>query len=156
MIISWIQNIIKIAGILVSKSTIYTTLKKYDEALACLEKAQKMIGQIQNNQRKEYFGQLLCKKATIYSERKGEEYKAEDLLKEYMKWADEFHSTFAYKNESFYKIGSYFEAMAGYLKVLRHDKVESIQKEIRKELISMGEEESFASGLTAFFEIHII
>ena len=55
-VLDGLTNHIKIAGILVSKSTIYTILKKYDEALACLEKAQKMIGQIQNNQRKEYYG----------------------------------------------------------------------------------------------------
>ena len=133
-ILDGLSNHKKIANILACKSTVYLNIKRHDEAILYIDKALKMYEEVFGTKNCESYGQLLGKKAAIYSEKKGEEFRAEDLLKSYLKWTEEFINTFADKKVSYYRIASYFESMATFIKIGRQDKVEKVEKEIMDDL----------------------
>ena len=55
-------------------------------------------------------------------------------MKSYLKWTEEFINSFADKKVSYYRIASYFESMATFIKIGRQDKVEKVEKEIMDDL----------------------
>lgn len=81
------------------------------------------------------------RRMTTYSEMKGEEYKAEDHIKEFAKLTDKI--TVQINDPlSCLRLAWLSEQMTAYIKIQRLDKVSKIYEEIMKEVKAKGLEES--------------
>ncbi len=78
---------------------------------------------------------------TTYSEMKGEEYKAEDHIKEFAKLADKICSQIN-DRQSCHRLAWLSEQMTAYIKIQRLDKIAKIYDEITKEIDSKGLQQS--------------
>jgi hypothetical protein len=76
----------------------------------------------------------LSKKASVFAEIKGEEYKSEDLLKEQYKIMTKIANQLSLKDKTMLVIYAGMEQAAGYLRVMRADKVNKFYKECLTEL----------------------
>jgi hypothetical protein len=69
-------------------------------------------------------------KGTIISEVKGEEYKAEDIYKDVLKFSDKIYQSLPNKENYMYRYEILFEILAGYVKVQRIDKVKKLNDDL--------------------------
>ncbi len=121
----------KYIGILAVKSQISQRRKKYPEALVSLQEMEEIIKDIYGADNIFMKAILNLRRAQIYTEMKGEEYKAEDHLKEYGKYSEKLYQELEEsKAESCLNFTYQVELMSGFLKIMRPDKVAKIYKDI--------------------------
>ncbi len=90
-------------------------------------------------------GLIHMRQAQIYTEIKGEEYKAEDHLKKYSEYSEKVYKELeSSQAESGLNYTYQVELMSGFLKLLRPEKVNKIAKEIYKALEEKGQQVSLA------------
>lgn len=89
----------KYVKILTIKSDILQKKRRFQEAIAALTEAEEVSDKLYGNQENYYYTQILSKKAMLFAEIKGEEYKAEDLLKEQFKLLSKIASEMSLKDK---------------------------------------------------------
>lgn len=98
--------------------------------------------------------QLHLKRVLIYTEMKGEEYKAEDNLKLYAKVSEKIYTDLeGCKEDSCLNFTYQVELMTGYLKIMRPDKVTKIHKDLVKALEEKGQARSLAFLTVEFLSL---
>ncbi|CDW73541.1 tpr repeat-containing protein [Stylonychia lemnae] len=132
----------KIIGLLFGKIQILNRKKAFAESLQVTEECGEMILKVFGNDENQYFLTNLNLKASIYADMKGEEYKAEDVMKNASKIIDKIHGSLPNKQESIFNCIFYMEQCANYIKLMRPDKVQKIYKTCSKELMEKGLEYS--------------
>ena len=90
----------KYVKILTIKSDILQKKRRFQEAIATLTEAEEVSEKLYGNKENYYYTQILSKKAMLFAEIKGEEYKAEDLLKEQFKLLSKIASEMSLKEKT--------------------------------------------------------
>eukprot|EP00347_Sterkiella_histriomuscorum_P014405 403360989 len=101
-----------------TKTEILIRNKQYQEALNVCDEQKKLIEKLYPNQFNWYYYDLLHKRIQVFSEKKGEEYKAEDILKEQMKLMDQFCSQILNPKDSLIYTLQKLSTAACYIKLL--------------------------------------
>ena len=89
----------KYVKILTIKADILQKKRRFQEAIAALTEAEVISEKLYGNKENYYYTQILSKKAMLFAEIKGEEYKAEDLLKEQFKLLSKIASEMSLKDK---------------------------------------------------------
>lgn len=98
--------------------------------------------------------QIAMRKVLVYTEMKGEEYKAEDYLKEYGKLSEKVYTELeAGKEDSCLNYTYQVDLMSGYLKIMRPDKVTKIYKDLTKAIDDKGQSNTIAKLTVEFVSI---
>lgn len=119
--------------------------KKYQEALEIIDKLETLSNQIYGASNLANQWSICLRRYQVYAEMKGQEYKAEDYLKQYGKLTDKIvDSITECKELSCLKVAANSELMAGYIKLMRPEKVQKIHDELQQELKQKGLEVSTA------------
>jgi len=90
----------KFVKILMIKADILQKKRRYQEAMAALNESEEIAAKLYGNKENYYHAQILNKKAMIYAEIKGEEYKSEDLLKEQYKITNKIVNAISLKEKT--------------------------------------------------------
>eukprot|EP00347_Sterkiella_histriomuscorum_P010167 403377348 len=130
--------------------------KQYQEALNVCDEQQKLLEKLYPTQVNWYYNDLLNKRILIFSEKKGEEYKAEDILKEQMKIMDQFCSQILNPKDSLLYTIQKLSTAACYIKLLMPHKVQKIHKEVVEQLTERGLEKSQLRLFADFINIQAI
>lgn len=142
----------KYIGILSSKSQILLRRKKHAEALLAIDEMHGLINEIYGKENKPMQAHINLKKALIYTEMKGEEYKAEDHLKAYAKISEAIYEDLeGSKEDSCLNFTYQAELMTGFLKIMRPDKVAKIHSDIIKVI-----EEKGLTGSLAYLTVEFL
>lgn len=144
----------KYIGILAAKSQILLRRKKHAEALSAVDEMQTLVNEIYGQDNALMQAQLHLKRVLIYTEMKGEEYKAEDNLKLYAKVSEKIYTDLeGCKEDSCLNFTYQVELMTGYLKIMRPDKVTKIHKDLVKALEEKGQARSLAFLTVEFLSL---
>ena len=144
----------KYIGILATKSQILLRRKKHAEALQAVDEMQALVNEIYGKDNALMQAQLHLKRVLIYTEMKGEEYKAEDNLKLYAKVSEKIYAELeGCKEDSCLNFTYQVELMTGYLKIMRPDKVTKIHKDLVKALEDKGQARSLAFLTVEFLSL---
>lgn len=123
----------KYIGILAYKSQIAHRKKQFVEALSVIDEMEKIVYEVYGKDNVFMRAVVALRKAQVYTEMKGEEYQAEDNLKEYGKLSEKLYSDLQEgKADSCLNFTFQVELMSGFLKIMRPDKVTKIYKDIIK------------------------
>ncbi len=126
----------KFINILNTQASIIFRQKKYPEAIALIEKIEALQKEVYG-ERPLLTHQNHLRRMNTYSEMKGEEYKAEDHIKEMSKLGEQICSRLN-DSQSCIRLSWLSEQMTAYIKIQRVDKVTKIYDEINKEIEAKG------------------
>ena len=141
---SWSNK--KRLGILAVQFSIAIREKKYPEALEAVAQMEKIIKEIYGEDNLVMQAFILLKKSMVYTESKGEEYKAEDNLKEFAKVCQKGYEQIEEgREESCLEFTYKVELMSGYLKIIRPEKAHKIYLEVVSALEAKGMQVSVPS-----------
>lgn len=130
-VLDGLQTHTKFISILNQQASIALRMKKYDEALASIEKMEALVKQIYGEGHPVFTEQFANRRFQIYAERKGQEYLAEDFLKQYGKISDKnYHAIQEGREDSCLKLISLSEQMSSYIKIARPEKVTKLYSEV--------------------------
>ena len=130
----------KFINILNTQASIIFRQKKYPEAIALIEKIEALQKEVYG-ERPLLTHQNHLRRMNTYSEMKGEEYKAEDHIKEMSKLGEQIYSRLN-DSQSCIRLSWLSEQMTAYIKIQRLDKVTKIYDEINKEIEAKGLQKS--------------
>ena len=128
----------------------------YSEAIKEMDNVEQQIIELASGKDNDLYKSFLIWKASIYSDIKDDSFKAEEYLKDTMKWIEDFHNRLIDKDNYFYKVGVECEVMAHYIKIQRPDKTQKIYKEVKTYNMQHGNENTFAQLLADFLYVQTL